>query len=436
MRLANGNLSKAVSVLALGLVLFGTAAMGIPLKMQSAYAAHDTFQLGDVFVAVSNGRVDWYHPDGTFNQQLDTTLGGFTTGMAFDSDGKLYVTGFSANAVSVFDTDGTLLGTFGSGYSTPESIVFNAAGNAFVGSVGGSIVEVDSTGSVVDTDLPGRVDFIDLSADQCTMLFTQEGTSIPRFDVCTDTALTTFATGLGGQAFALRILPTGEVLLANGPNVIRIDATGTIVDTYDVDSENSWFALNLDPDGTSFWSANFGSANVYKIDIATGDVLDSFNTGTGGNTVFGLGVFGELTVADPEYNLNLFEDTDPSDGVINLGDAARAVADTNDPLVTQVEFRWIDPSSNVDATTTVPLVAGEAEDTFTPDEVGTWTVEADFGNGVIVRETLHIDFLVIPESPVGVAALIVSSLAALGAFMFLKKRSRNGGAIGTTGLGI
>jgi hypothetical protein len=325
------------------------------------------------------------------------------------------------------------LGTFGSGYSTPESIVFNAAGSVYVGNTGGTITEYTSDGTLVDTDLPGgRVDFIDLSADQCTMLYTQESTSIPRYDVCTDTALTAFATGLGGQAFALRILPTGEVLLANGANVIRINSAGTIVDTYDVTGEDSWFALNLDPDGTSFWSANFNTANVYKIDIATGDVLDSFNTGTGSQTVFGLGVFGELTVADPEYNLNLFEDSNPSDGVIDLGDDARAVADTNDPTVTQVVFRWIDPSSNVDETTTVPLVAGEAEDTFTPDEVGTWIVEADFGNGVIVQETLNIDFLVIPESPIGIAALMASSLAALGAFMFLRRRSSNG----TTGLGI
>jgi DNA-binding beta-propeller fold protein YncE len=426
-----------VGIMGIGFVLsFGTAIMGFPLKMQSAYAAHDTFSLGDVFVSVSNGKVNWYHPDGSFNQQLDTTQGGFTTGMAFDSDGKLYVTDFSANAVSVFDTDGTLLGTFGSGYSTPESIVFNAAGNAFVGSIGGTIREFDSTGTFVDSDSPGRVDFIDLSADQCTMLFTQEGTSILRYDVCTDTALTAFATGLGGQAFALRIMPTGDVLLANGGNILRIDSTGTIVDTYDVDTENSWFALNLDPDGTSFWSANFGSANVYKIDIATGAVLDSFNTGTGGNTVFGLGVFGEITVADPEYSLNLFEDSSPSDEVIDLGEDVRAVAETTDPLVTQVIFRWIDPSSNVDETTTVPLVAGEAEDSFIPDEIGTWIVEADFGNGQVVQKTLNIDFLVIPESPVGIAALVGSSLAALGAFMFLRKRSSGTGTIGTTGLGV
>jgi hypothetical protein len=267
------------------------------------------------------------------------------------------------------------------------------------------------------------------------MLYTQEGTSILRFNVCTDTAMTAFATGLGGSAFALRILPTGDVLLANGGNVVRVNSAGTIVQTYDVTGENGWFALNLDPDGTSFWSADFGTSNVYKIDIATGAVLDSFQTSVKGS-VFGLAIAGELTVSKPEHHLRLFEGTDETDGTFGLGDDARAVADTNDPLVDQVEFRWIAPSASV-VTDTVLLVGGTAESIFSPlDEVGDWTVEADFGNGVIVRETLHIDFLVIPESPLGIAALVGSSIAALGAFMFLKTRIKSSGTRGMKGLGI
>jgi hypothetical protein len=124
------------------------------------------------------------------------------------------------------------------------------------------------------------------------------------------------------------------------------------------------------------------------------------------------------------YNLNLFEGSDPSDLVFNLGQEAKAVADTNDATVTNVTFTWIDPSSNPDQTTTVPVVAGEAEDTFTPDEVGTWTVVADFGNGVVIVETLDIDFLVIPESAVGTLALVVSSLAAMGAFYGIRMRGK------------
>ncbi len=43
---------------------------------------HDKFEVGDVFVAVSGGKVQWRLPDGTLNKILDTGAGGFTTGMA------------------------------------------------------------------------------------------------------------------------------------------------------------------------------------------------------------------------------------------------------------------------------------------------------------------------------------------------------------------
>jgi outer membrane protein assembly factor BamB len=439
MTIGNSNLTKGFSILAMAVLAFGTAVMGLPLMVQSAYAA-TPFSEGDVFVSVGNGKVEHYDPDGNFIQTLDSlTPGAYTTGMAFDSDGKLYVTTFNGAAVKVFDTDGSLLGSFGSGYNaSPESILFDSAGNAYVGQADGTgdILKFDSTGASLDsfnvaTEARGS-DWIDLAADQCTMFYTSEHFGIKRYDVCTDTQLTDFATLPGRPAFALRILPTGDVLVADSAVIYRVNTTGAVVQTYDAATENNWFALNLDPDGTSFWSADFGTSKVVKFDIASGAILDSFTTQITGQ-VFGLAIAGELTVARPVYNLNLFENSDPSDGVIDLGDDARAVADTNDPTVTQVTFRWIDPNSNVDSTTVVPVVSGEAEDTFTPDEVGTWIVEADFGNGVIVQQTLNINFLVIPESPVGIAALVGSSLAALGGYMFLKKRSSTGT---TTGLGI
>jgi len=255
------------------------------------------FQQGDVFVAVGNGQVQWRRATGTLVQTLNTGQGGFTTGMAFDASGNLYVTNFSANSVSKFNTSGVLQGTFGSGYSTPESIVFDNGGNVYVGNLGNGVRKFNSSGAFLSTVVPGRIDFFDLAADQCTILYTQEGSSINRYNGCTNTTLPNFANSLGGSAFALRIRQNGDVLLANGSNILRLNSSGSVVQNYGVSGENSWFALNLNPDGTSFWSANFNTANVYKIDIATGNVLSSFNTGTGSSSVFGLAVFGEFTIS-------------------------------------------------------------------------------------------------------------------------------------------
>lgn len=257
------------------------------------------FQTGDVFVGVASGSVQWRRPNGTLVATLNGGLGGFTTGMAFDSAQNLMVTNFSNNVVHRFDKNGVQIPNFGGGYSTPECIVFDGNWNCYVGSVAGNgFRKFDATGTFLQQVAAGtRIDFADLQADQSTMLFTQEGNRIGRWDVVNNVALSDFATGLGGQAYALRIRTNGEVLLANGATVLRLSAGGAVIQTYDVAGQNSWFALNLDPDGTSFWSADFSTSNVYRIDIATGNVISQFNTGTSSGTVFGLAVAGEITVA-------------------------------------------------------------------------------------------------------------------------------------------
>jgi uncharacterized protein (DUF2141 family) len=300
-------------------VLVALAVFSLFLVSQPAQA----FPNGDVFVSVESGLVNEYTPGGTLVQTLDTTQGGFTTGSAFDTAGNFYVTDFSASQVSEFDPSGTLLGTFGGGYATPESIVFDAAGNAYVGNLGGFILKFDSGGNSVATFSAGQTDWMDLAADQCTMFFTDEGPSIHRFDVCTNTALSDFASP-GSSGFALRLLPTGGLLLANGNEIKRLDAAGNVIQTYDAPGEDSWFALNLDPDGTTFWSADFTSSNVYRFNINTGAQVSSFNSGTPGNTVFGLSVQGEITVAQPTLTL------EPATASNTVGSSHTVTATLND----------------------------------------------------------------------------------------------------------
>ena len=84
---------------------------------------------GDVFVSVGDGLVQERQPNGTLVRTLDTNTGAgeFTTGLAING-GNLYVTDFGpAKDVSKFGPDGTLIGSFGSGYNfNPESIVFDS----------------------------------------------------------------------------------------------------------------------------------------------------------------------------------------------------------------------------------------------------------------------------------------------------------------------
>jgi hypothetical protein len=347
--------------------------------------ATPTFQNGDVFVAGSSSNVEWRKPDGTLVKLLDV---GFTvnTGMAFDKQGRLYVTCITANKVIRFDTEGNRLGEFGSGYSGPESIVFDAAGNAYVGNTGdGKIVKLDKDGNLLDQfDTSGRNDWIDLAADQKTIFRDTEQPDIHRFDVSARAALTDFTTTQGGSAFALRILPDKGLLVASGRDVERFDSTGSLVKTYDVAGIDFWFAANLDPDGKTFWSADIGgSARVVRFNLTTGDPVFEF---TAQQSVFGLAIKGEITAAQPQGVAFVTAPTS-----IIAGQAAdftaQATGDNGAPLANaKLIFQIIASSTgNLGLRKAVTAPAnGQAPFSFAPAFPGTDTVQVTFdknGNG-------------------------------------------------------
>lgn len=285
--------AAVVAVLTLGL----TAA----LNTRTTPVEAADWAIGDVFLGVANGSYQVRAPNGTLKETVNSGLGGFTTGCAFDSKGNLYTTQFSANQVTVFaNAHPHASSSFGSGYATPESIAFDATGKVYVGNVGGGgIRQFNADGTFVKTILPGtRVDWFDIAADNDTILYTQEGNSILRVSISTGASLSSFTTGTAVHAFALRLLADGGVLLADQVNVKRYNSAGAVIQTYSVAGEGSWFSLNLDPNGTSFWAGNFNTANYYRFNIATGAVeLGPFNTGTGSSTLFGICILGEVTAA-------------------------------------------------------------------------------------------------------------------------------------------
>jgi hypothetical protein len=127
---------------------------------------------------------------------------------------------------------------------------------------------------------------------------------------------------------------------------------------------------------------------------------------------------------EKHYSLSLFENGNvPIEGVTDLGSEVRALAETSDPEVFEVKFRWINPSGEVSrsfGTGSIDEPIVSEQDFFRPDEQGTWVIEADFGNGQIVRKTIETTFFVLPESPIGAIGLTIASLSALAIFSYLR----------------
>lgn len=291
----------------------GLCSLVVALLVLATAADAAPFQTGDVFASVGSGRVKVFRPDGTFVQELNTGLGSSeTTGSAFDASGNFYVTSFGLSNMSMFDNNGNLLApnpfATNDASSHNESIVFDASGSMYIGQADGTrdVIKRDASGNFLaryNVAIEDRgSDWIDLAADQTTLYYTSEGREIKRYDLATNTQLSDFATLPGARwpyiAFALRLLGDGGLLVADYAEIKRLDSAGNVVQTYDAGTENNFFALNLDPDGTSFWTAGYNSGIVYRFDIATGALLASFDADPY-VTLAGLSVYGEITQGGP-----------------------------------------------------------------------------------------------------------------------------------------
>jgi outer membrane protein assembly factor BamB len=134
--------------------------------------------------------------------------------------------------------------------------------------------------------------WIDLAPDGCTLFYTSWGPNVKRFNVCTGKQRPNFnrAPLPGAEGHDLRVLSDGGVLVSSGEVIARLNASGSLIRTYSIPGESRpWTGLDLVGDGT-FWAGNYESSNVYRFDLATGSVVDSFNTGTPPHTVVGIRV--------------------------------------------------------------------------------------------------------------------------------------------------
>lgn len=318
------------------------------------------FLKGNVFVGVGNGKIKQFSSSGDILATLDTTSGSSEeTGMCFDSVGTLYTTNFSSMSMSKFNNQGELVSaSWGGAFDvSPESCVIDKEGSIYVGVVNGPPIlrKYDPDGKLLLTYTLATedrgIDWIDLADNQCEMFYTSEGSSIKRFDVCTNTQLSDFTTSLARPCFALRIRNDGGVMVACRDQAYLLESTGEISRTYPSSSMGAsfLFALNLDPDGKSFWTADYSGGKVYRIDIESGSVITSFDGGKEGPSIAGLAVVGELanTLNDSDGD-GLF-DTWESLGIDSNGDGTIDVdlpamgADPNKKDIF-VEIDWMEES--------------------------------------------------------------------------------------------
>jgi hypothetical protein len=146
----------------------------------------------------------------------------------------------------------------------------------------------------------------------------------------------------------------------------------------------------------------------------------------------------ELAFSIPLESSNFFlveqGESQPSDGVVSLDHQVTAVFETQSVLGNEITFSWVNPSGEVVRIETKPLEM-TAQDDFIPNSPGHWSVVAESLHLRAVVASFDVSFSVIPESPIGIVALLSSSLLALVAFIFWNRRTKSN-TEASSGLGI
>ena len=345
------------------------------------------FAAGDLFAAVGEGKIKHFDSTGRLVDTLDGGKAGEGGGMAFDGEGRLYAANFSANAVTRFRSDGTLAGDFGGGYdSHPEAVVRDHVGNLYVGLNDGSrrLVKLDPDGNVVATFSPAvenrGVDWADLDADQCTLLYTSEGRLIKRFDVCRDEQLDDFAAlpidgdnraSPTSSAYAVRIRHNGEVMVATAQSVFRLDPQGKVLQTYTLPGTGQLLTLNLDADLATFWTGDHVTGDVVRVDIASGATRQTVDAAPETTSLLGgFAVFGEFVRAEPVLRLT-------SAGEAVVGQQATVTATLlNVVAPEEVEVTFTVLGTNPQTGTAKADAAGNAVFRYPASNEGTDTISA------------------------------------------------------------
>jgi hypothetical protein len=350
-------------------------------------ASADPWVNGDVVVAVSNGQYRSYTSTGTLEHTIQAggmdflhngTTAGFTTGCGFNPAGfpvatqNLYTTLWSENKIRIVNdtthTLGALVDTTVSGTANghPESIVFNTAGDYFVGlttgdnglSTGPNLLKFSKTNVLVGTwTLPvgaRGVDAIDLAPNGDDIYYTSEDNVIRKWTIAT-TGLpgtgsgSTFATlpaenSVARRLYGLRLLQggnpfgggngTGFLMVADTTNIKVLNSAGSVINTYGTgvlprpDFGNGWFSVSIDAGGSQFVAGDFYSGQVVKFN-ATGGVVTNFQADPDAFRVNGVCVRGELTVGVVPF---------PTTGFFVVGDLSAGLPFNNPPAANSVTF--------------------------------------------------------------------------------------------------
>ena len=299
--------------------VIGSLAVVASPRPQPTEANHIGVAAGQVFAGVGNGKIKRFTPAGALLEVLDTqSTFVFQDGMCFDQADNLRATSVANGAgdMTRFSPTGALVQhPWGSGYIAPASCAVDGNGDVYVGQDGGNrdVLKFNPAGTLLSSLNVGGTTpsgYVEISGT--TLFYTADG-GVKRWDLLSNSQLPDLASGVGSPCNFVRVRVNGEVLVSCGSKVVRLSSAGSLLQTYAVASYpilTYVFGLSLDPDGTTFWTAD--RDDIVRINIATGAQVSTFNAAPGIG-VIGLTVYG--TPLPPSNPVGVCANPPPPDRV-------------------------------------------------------------------------------------------------------------------------
>jgi hypothetical protein len=285
----------------------------------SSKAQHSHFQTGDIFLGQGAGIIQWRDANGLLIKNINTGDGGGNgngTGLRIHPiTGQLWVTNSnlppnSTNGIRIINTDGTPGNTINvSAYQgTPTSITFDKKGNAYIGDLWNPvIVKINPTGTAIldhytvsTNNFVWGPEWVELDCNDSIIYYTHLKETVKRYNVVTHQQLPDFAnlTGIPTWLFAMRLLPDSSMVVVSADTrILRLNKSGAISRTYAPANLCGFFGMAATPDGKSFWAGGQAAYGpMYKFDIASGRVVDSFLAAPtlAGINIHGIAIYGDL----------------------------------------------------------------------------------------------------------------------------------------------
>lgn len=263
------------------LLITGVLLIAIVTADDQIHAA-EPLRVGDIVVSValppigggqpySDVRV--YSRDGTLKLTIVTSTSTVYRGTLFQNGILLVGTN---ETILRFTADGYVLPPLNSEYYAGYANYFSPAfdGGVVVNNGHGDMFRLNQDGSLralanlASFGAPGHG--ADLGPDQCSVFYSNNRLAV--WNTCDGSSPRYFGSAdnfVGG--FDLRLLPTGEFLVARGNNVERLDAQGNLIMSYPFSGRT----VALDVDGQSFWAQDI--YELHRVNIQTGEILQTIS---------------------------------------------------------------------------------------------------------------------------------------------------------------